>query len=91
MNTTSFHSKTNAPNSASAAASMTALMIVATVNIAPLLGAEVQLFGRKKSPPAHLRAFFSFAHPTLLRRTYSIILLAFLVCHYCFLLHCETI
>ena len=38
----------NAPNSASAADDMTALIIVDIVNIAPLFGAKLLLFDKKK-------------------------------------------
>jgi hypothetical protein len=75
MNTVSFAFKYNAPNSASAAADMTALIIVDIVNIAPLFGAELLLFDRKKCPPARLRDLFSFAYPASLW-TWRIILLA---------------
>ena len=75
MNTVSFAFKNNAPNSASAADDMTALIIVDIVNIAPLFGAELLLFDRKKCPPARLRAPFSFAYPASLW-TWRIILLA---------------
>ena len=66
MITTSFAFKNNAPNSASAADDMTALIIVDIVNIAPLFGAELLLFDRKKYPPAQLHALFSFAYPASL-------------------------
>ena len=64
--TASFAFKNNAPNSASAADDMTALIIVDIANIAPLFGAELLLFDRKKCPPARLRALFSFAYLALL-------------------------
>ena len=51
----------NAPNSASAAEDITALIIVAMVRIAPLLGGNLSSFDKKKCPPARLRDFFSFA------------------------------
>jgi hypothetical protein len=54
--------RNNAPNSASATDDMTALIIVDVVNIAPLFGAELLLFDRKKCPPAWLHAPFSFAY-----------------------------
>jgi hypothetical protein len=61
-----FALRNNAPSSASAADNMTALIIVDVVNIAPLFGAEVLLFDRKKCPPDRLRAPFSFAYPASL-------------------------
>ena len=64
--TASFAFRNNAPNSASAADDMTALIIVDVVNIAPLFGAELLLFDRKKCPPARLRVPFSFAYPASL-------------------------
>ena len=64
--TASFAFRNNAPNSASAADDMTALIIVDIVNIAPLFGAELLLFDKKKCPPALLRAPFSFAYLTSL-------------------------
>jgi hypothetical protein len=63
MYTASFAFKNNAPNSASAIDGMTALIIVATVNFAPLLGGEELLFARKECPHTQLCAFFSFAYP----------------------------
>jgi hypothetical protein len=66
MITASFVLRNNAPNSASAADNMTALIIVDIVNIAPLFGAELLLFDRKKCPPARLRALFLFAYPASL-------------------------
>ena len=65
----------NAPNSASAADDITALMIVALVRIAPLMGGDMSLFDKKKCLPAPLRAFFSLRYLALLC-TLSIILLA---------------
>ncbi len=62
----SFALRNNAPNSASAADDMTALIIVDIVNIAPLFGSELLLFDRKKCPPARLRAPFSFVYPASL-------------------------
>jgi hypothetical protein len=66
MNTASFAFKNNAPNSASAADDMTALIIVDIVNIALLFGVELLLFDRKKCPLARLPALFSFAYPASL-------------------------
>ncbi len=71
----SFVFKYNAPNSASAADDITALIIVALVRIAPLLGGDMSLFDKKKCAPARLRAFFSLRYPALLC-ILSIILLA---------------
>ena len=75
MNTASFAFKNNAPNSASAANDMTALIIVNVVKIAPLFRAELLLFDRKKCPPAWLCALFLFAYPVSLW-TWRIISLA---------------
>ena len=66
INTTYFSFRNNALNSASAAGDMTALIIVDIVNIAPLFGAELLLFDRKKCPPARFRALFSFVYPASL-------------------------
>jgi hypothetical protein len=66
------------PSSASAAEDITALMIVAMVRIAPLLGGNLSSFDRKKCPPAQLRDFFSSAYPASLW-TANIILLALYV------------
>ncbi len=71
----SFAFNYHAPNSASAADDITALIIVALVRIVPLLGGGVSLFDKKKCPPARLRAFFSLRYHALLC-TLSIILLA---------------
>ena len=61
-----WHLKTNAPNLASAAKDIPALMMVAFVRIAPLFGGEILLFDRNKCPPAQLRAFFSLQYPASL-------------------------
>ena len=57
MITASFAFRNNAPNSASAADDMTALIIVDVVNIAPLFGAELLLIGRN----VLLRGFVLFS------------------------------
>ncbi len=54
----SFELKYNAPNSALAPDDITALILVALVRIASLLGGESSLSDRKKCQPALLRAFF---------------------------------
>ena len=64
--TASFALMNNAPSSASAAEDITALMIVDTVRIAPLLGGNLSSFDKKKCPPAQLRDFFLFAYPASL-------------------------
>ncbi len=73
--TASFALMKIAPNSASAADDITALIIVAMVRIAPLLGGLSTLFDRKKCPPARLRDFVSLQYPASLW-TASIMLLA---------------
>ena len=70
--------KNSAPNSASAAEAMAALMIVALVKMAPVLEGNFSLFDRKKCPPARLCAFFLLQYPASLW-TASIILLALYV------------
>ena len=58
--TASFALMNNAPSSALAADDITALLIVDTVRIAPLLGGNFSSFDKKKCPPARLLDFFSF-------------------------------
>jgi hypothetical protein len=64
-----------APNSASAADDITALIIVAIVSMAPLLRGFSSSSVRKKCQPARLRDFFSLQYPAS-ECTASIILLA---------------
>ncbi len=62
----SFAFKYSVPNSASAANYITALITVAMVRIAPLLGGNLSLLDREKCPPTRLRDFFLLQYPALL-------------------------
>jgi hypothetical protein len=86
---TSFAFKYRAPSSASAAYDITALMIVAMVRIAPLLGGNSSSLDRKKCPPLSAQQFLFVAVSCII--VYCKDHFACFVCKFRFVLHCTII